>query len=103
MTKEKLNKLYEKSKKITDIMIELGKNEYKNYKLKISLYETFLSLDDTFITNTLKSVYIDENLNNFIPKTKIEVMEKFETDIDSHLFEDLEKEWSHFIGSEDNG
>ncbi|MDR2880071.1 MAG: hypothetical protein LBV03_09170 [Fusobacteriales bacterium] len=104
MNKEKLNRLYNKSKKIADIMKELNKTEYKGYKLKISLYETFLSLDDTFISNSLKSYYSDENLSDFMPATKINIMQTFENDIKNNLFEELENQYFDFqFGSESNG
>ncbi len=96
MTKEKMELLYKKSSEYINMMTELGKNNFKNYTLKLSSQGTFLTLSNTYISSSLKNEYTDDNLNNFIPSTTIEVMKQFESDIDNKVFDELEKAYIDF-------
>lgn len=97
MTKEKMNELYNISKKIVYIMIELGITNYNSYSLKFTSQGTFLMLQDEFISPTLKNIYIKENLNNFIPATTNEIMIQFNTDLNYNFFEILENKYMEYI------
>ena len=96
MTKEKMETLYNKSSEYINMMTELGKDNYKNYKLKFSSQGTFLTLDDSYISSSLKNDYIDDNLSDFVPATTIEIMKQFEYDIDNNFFDELEKSYIYF-------
>ena len=97
MTKEKMNELYDASKKIVNIMLTLGMTNYNGYTLKFTSQGTFLMLKDTYISLTLKNDYIGENLNNFMPATTSEVMEQFNSDLNNNFFETLENVYNEYI------
>ena len=97
MTKEKMNELYNISKKIVYIMSELGITNYNGYTLKFTSQGNFFMLRDTFISPVLKNTYIDGNLNNFIPAITIEIIKKFESDLEQDFFETLENEYIEYI------
>ena len=97
MTKEKMNELYKKAKKIADIMLTLGMSNYNGYTLKFTSQGTFLMLRDTYISLTLKNNYIGENLNNFMPATTSEVMEQFNSELNNNFFETLENVYNEYI------
>ena len=89
MTKEQMNELYKKSQEIVTMMEELGIKEYKGYLLKSISSGTFLMLNNTYISSSLSDIYIDDNLNKFIPATSLKVMKQFENDIENLIFEEL--------------
>ena len=97
MTKEKMNELYNVSKKIVYIMIELGITNYNGYTLKFTSQGNFLMLRYTFISPTLKDSYIKEDLNNFIPATTKKIMERFNSDLGNNFFETLENLYIKYI------
>lgn len=97
MTKEKMNNLYNISKKIVYMMIELGITNYNGYSLKLTTQENFLILRDTFISPTLKNVYSSEDLNNFIPATSNEIMKQFNSDLSHDFFKALENLYIDYI------
>ena len=96
MTKEKMNELYEKSQKIVTMMKELGIKEYKGYNLKIISSGTFLTLNNTYISSSLSDIYIDDNLNKFMPTTTLEIMVQFNDDINNDKFVPLEELYQNF-------
>lgn len=89
MTKEKMNELYKKSQEIVTMMEELGIKEYKGYILKSISSGTFLTLNNTYISSSLSDIYIDDNLNKFMPAASLEVMKQFQKDIENLIFEEL--------------
>ena len=97
MTKEQMNELYEKSLEIVTMMEELGIKEYKGYLLKSISSETFLMLNNTYISSSLSDTYVDDNLNKFIPAASLEVMKQFQNDIENHIFEELSNTYLAFI------
>ena len=60
MTKEKMNELYDASKKIVNIMLTLGMTNYNGYTLKFTSQGTFLMLKDTYISPTLKTTTLEK-------------------------------------------
>ena len=96
MTKEKIELLYNKSKEYINMMTELGKDNYKNYKLKFSSQETFLMLSNSYISPSLRNDYLEDNLSNFMPATTIETMIQFKADINNGVFDELEETYVNF-------
>ena len=97
MTKEKMNKLYNISKIMASMLRELGITNYNGYSSKFTSQGIFLILRDTYITLTLEYKYIDENLNNFIPATTLEIMKQFDFDLEHDFFETLENVYVEYI------
>ena len=97
MTKGKMNELYNISKKIVYMMVDLGIVNYNNYSLKYTSQDVFLIFRGIFISPTLKNTYIQENLNHFIPATTIEIMEQFNSDLNNNFFEILENTYINYI------
>ena len=97
MTKEKMNDLYNISKKIVYMMIELGITNYNGYTTKFTSQGNFLTLRSVFISPTLKNTYNKENLNNFIPATTNEAMEQFRCDLNNNFFLTLENLYTDYI------
>ena len=96
MTKEKMNELYKKSQEIVAMMAELGIKEYKGYLLKSISSETFLMLNNTYISSSLLDTYIDDNLNKFMPTTTMKIMIQFNNDINNDKFVPLEELYQNF-------
>lgn len=97
MTKEKINKLFEKSQKIKNMMKKLGIKEYHGYSILDTAVGEFLVLDDIPITSSLSDSYIGNDLSKFMPRTTIEIIEKFEGDLENNLFLELDNFHSLFI------
>ncbi|MCP1226304.1 hypothetical protein [Sebaldella sp. S0638] len=97
MTKEKINKLFEKSQDIINMMNELGIRKYRGYSFRDTAVGNFLILDDIPITSSLSDTYLGNDLSKFMPRTTVEIMEKFEEDIENNVFLELEDFYSLFI------
>ena len=97
MTKEKMNELYEKSQEIVAMMEELGIKEYKGYLLKSISSRTFLMLNNIYISLSLSDIYINDNLNKFMPTTTLEIMIQFNDDINNDKFIQLEELYQNFL------
>ena len=95
MTK-KINKLFEKSQDILNMMNELGIIEYRGYSILDTAVEDFLILEGILVTVSLSDTYLGNDLSKFIPRTTIEIIEKFEDDIENNLFFELEIFYSSF-------
>ena len=97
MTKEKIKKLFEKSKEIINMMKKLGIKEYYGYSILDTAVGSFLILEGIPITYSLSDTYLGNDLSKFIPRTTIEIMGKFEEDIKNKVFLELENFYSLFI------
>ena len=96
MTKEKMNELYEKSQEIVTMMEELGIKECNGYVLKSISSGTFLMLNNIYISLSLSDIYINDNLNKFMPTTTMEIMIQFNDDINNDKFIPLEELYQNF-------
>lgn len=96
MTTDKMNDLYNKSQEIISIMNRLGIEKYYNYSVKYTTLGNFLVLDNIPITPYLTDTYIDDDLNKFVPKTNIEILEKFKIDAENLVFKELEETYLQF-------
>ena len=96
MIKEKINKLFEKSQKIINMMKKLGIKEYNGYSILDTAVGSFLILDGIPITSSLSDTYLGNDLSKFMPGTTIEIIEKFEDDIENNLFLELENLYNLF-------
>ena len=97
MTKEQMNELYKKSQEIVTMMEELGIKKYKGYILKSISSGTFLMLNNTYISSSLSDIYVDDNLNKFMPTTTLEIMIQFNDDINNDKFIPLEELFQNFV------
>ena len=96
MTNEKINKLFEKSQKIKNMMKKLGMMEYHGYSILDTAVGEFLILGGIPITSSLSDSYLENDLSKFMPRTAIEIMENFENDVENNLFLKLENFYSLF-------
>ena len=96
MTKDKLNKLFEKSQEIINMMNKLGIKEYHGYSILDTAVGKFLILGGIPITSSLSDSYLENDLSKFMPRTAIEIMENFENDVENNLFLKLENFYSLF-------
>ena len=97
MTEDKIKELFEKSQKIKNMMKKLGIKEYHGYSIHDTTIGEFLMLDEIPITSSLSDSYLGNDLSKFMPKTTVEIMKKFENDIENKLFLELENFYSQFI------
>ena len=91
-----MNELYEKSQKIINMINKLGIREYHGYSVQDTTVGNFLMLDSTPITSCLSDSYLGSDLSKFMPKTTVEIMKKFENDIENKVFLELENFYSLF-------
>ena len=91
-----MNELYEKSQKIINMINKLGIREYHGYSAQDTTVGYFLMLDSTPITSSLSNSYLRNDLSKFMPKTTVEIMKKFENDIENKVFLELENFYSLF-------
>ena len=96
MTKDKLNELFEKSQEIINTMNKLGIKEYHGYSVLDTAVGEFLILDGIPITSSISITYIGNDLSKFMPRTTVEIMEKFQNDLENNLFSELENFYSLF-------
>ncbi len=96
MIKEKINKLFENSQDILNMMKKLGIKEYHGYSVLDTAVGNFLILDGIPITSSLSDTYLGNDLSKFMPRTTVEIIEKFEDDIKNKLFSELENFYSLF-------
>ncbi len=96
MTEDKIKELFEKSQKIKNMMTKLGIKEYHGYFILDTAVGSFLILDGVPITSSLSDTYLGNDLSKFMPRTTVEIMEKFEDDIKNKLFSELENFYSLF-------
>ena len=91
-----MNELYEKSQEIVTMMEELRIKEYHGYFIRDTAVGDFLILDKIPITSSLSDTYLGNDLSKFMPRTTVEIMEKFENDIENNLFLELENLYDLF-------
>ena len=91
-----MNDLFEKSQKIKNMMNKLGIKEYHGYSTLDTAVGEFLVLDGVPITSSLFDTYLGNDLSKFMPRTTIEIMVKFENDVENKLFSELENFYSLF-------
>ena len=96
MTEGKIKELFEKSQKIKNMMKKLGIWEYHGYSVMETAVGNFLISDGVPITFSFSDTYHENDLSKFIPKTTVEIMEKFETNIENDIFLELENFYSLF-------
>ena len=96
MTEDKIKVLFEKSQKIINMMEKLGIKEYHGYSILDTAVGEFLMSDSTPITSSLSDSYIENDLSKFMPRTTVEIIEKFEDDLENNLFLELENFYSLF-------
>ena len=97
MTEDKIKELFEKSQNIKNMMNKLGILKYHRYSILDTAVGNFLILDGIPITSSLSDTYLGNDLSKFMPRTTVEIMEKFEDDIKNKLFSELENFYSLFI------
>ncbi|MCP1226523.1 hypothetical protein, partial [Sebaldella sp. S0638] len=56
----------------------------------------FLILDGIPITSSLSDTYLGNDLSKFMPRTTVEIIRKFEDDVENNLFLELENLYSLF-------
>ena len=78
-------------------MKKLGMMEYHGYSILDTAVGEFLILGGIPITSSLSDSYLENDLSKFMPKITIEIMEKFENDIENKIFLELEDLYSLFI------
>ena len=81
---------------VDSLMNELGIKEYHGYFILDTAVEKFLILDGIPITSSLSDTYLGNDLSKFMPRTTVEIIEKFEDDIKNKLFSELENFYSLF-------
>lgn len=86
MKNDKIKELYEKSQEIISMMNILGIKNYYDYSIQCTILVNFLILNNIPITPFLIDTYVNNDLNKFIPKTNIEILKKFNFDIENNLF-----------------
>ena len=96
MTEDKIKELFEKSQNIKNMMNKLGILKYHRYSILDTAVGNFLILDGIPITSSLSDTYLGNDLSKFMPSTTIEILEKFENDIQDKLFLKLENFYSLF-------
>ena len=96
MTEDKIKELFEKSQEIMNMMKKLGINEYHGYSILDTAVGKFLVLDGIPITYSLSDTYLGNDLSKFMPRTTIEIMEKFREDFENKAFLELENFYSLF-------
>ena len=96
MIKEKINKLFENSQDILNMMKKLGIKEYHGYSVLDTAVGNFLILDGIPITSSLSDTYLGNDLSKFMPRTTVEIIKKFEEDIENKVFLELENFYSLF-------
>ena len=64
--------------------------EYHGYSILDTAVGEFLILGGIPITSSLSDSYLENDLSKFMPGTTIEIIEKFEDDIENNLFLELE-------------
>ena len=96
MIKEKINKLFENSQDILNMMKKLGIKEYHGYSVLDTAVGNFLILDGIPITSSLSDTYLGNDLSKFMPRTTVEIMEKFERNNINNLFLEIENFYSLF-------
>ena len=74
----------------------LGINEYYEYSILDTAVGEFLILGGIPITSSLSDTYLGNDLSKFMPRTTVEIIEKFEDDIKNKLFSELENFYSLF-------
>ena len=77
MTEDKIKELFEKSQEIKNMMKKLGIMEYHGYSILDTAVGSFLILEEIPITRSLSDTYLGNDLSKFIPRTAVEIMEKF--------------------------
>ena len=77
-------------------MKKLGMMEYHGYSILDTAVGKFLVLDGITITSSLSDTYLGNDLSKFMPRTTVEIIEKFEDDIKNKLFSELENFYSLF-------
>ncbi len=79
------------------MMEKLGIEKYYEYSIQDTAVGNFLILEGVPITSSLSDSYLRDDLNKFMPKTTVEIMGKFEEDIENKIFLELENFYSLFI------
>ena len=77
LTKDKMNALFKKSQEIVNLMNKLEIQKYHGYSVTDTAAENFLVLSGISITSSLFNTYLGNDLSKFIPRTAVEIMEKF--------------------------
>ena len=62
---------------------------------------SFLILDRIPITSSLSDTYLGNGLSKFMPRSTVEIMEKFEKDVENKVFLELENFYFLFIKNAD--
>ena len=91
-----MEELFERSQKIINMMNELGIKEYHGYFILDTAVEKFLILDGIPITSSLSDTYLGNDLSKFMPKTTVEILKKFQNDVENKVFLELENFYSLF-------
>ena len=96
MTEDKIKELFEKSQDIKNMMNKVGIKEYHGYSILDTAVGKFLIFDGIHITSSLSDSYLGNDFSKFMPRTTIEVIGKFEEDIENNIFLELENFYSLF-------
>lgn len=78
-----MNALFKKSQQIVNWMNKLEIQKYHRYSVTDTGAENFLVLSGISITSSLFNTYLGNDLSKFIPRTAVEIMEKFQNNIEN--------------------
>ena len=72
-----MNALFKKSQEIVNWMNKLEIQKYHGYSVADTAAENFLVLSGISITSSLLNTYLGNDLNKFLSRAAVEIMEKF--------------------------
>ena len=78
-----MNALFKKSQEIVNLMNKLEIQKYHGYSVMDTGAENFLVLSGISITSSLFNTYLGNDLSKFISRTAVEIMEKFQNNIEN--------------------